>query len=280
MMIIGKTYDEERALYAMQDSSVEKCRFAGPADGESALKETRNIIVSDCDFELRYPIWHSQLFKMTNCRMNETCRAAIWYSSDGIVTDSVLGGAKCFRECDNITIKNCKAKSSEFGWKCRKFEIDGLEIESEYMFLESKDLNVNNLQNTGKYSFQYTQNVHIKNSTIRTKDALWHTKNTLVEDSTIESEYLAWYSDGLTLRNCVIIGAQPLCYCKNLKLENCKLVNCNLAFEYSDVNAEIDGEVLSVKNPRSGMIVADKIGEIVRGNEVYPCDCKIIERNT
>ena len=278
-MIIGKTYDEERALYAMQDSSVEKCKFAGPADGESALKETRNIIVSDCDFELRYPIWHSQLFKMTNCRMTETCRAAIWYSSDGTVTDSVLGGAKCFRECDNITIKNCKAKSPEFGWKCRKFEIDGLEIESEYMFLESKDLNVNNLQNTGKYSFQYTQNVHIKNSTIRTKDALWHTKNTLVEDSTIESEYLAWYSDGLTLRNCVIIGAQPLCYCKNLKLENCKLVNCNLAFEYSDVNAEIDGEVLSVKNPRSGMIVADKIGEIVRGNEVYPCDCKIIERN-
>ena len=278
-MIIGKTYDEERALYAMQDSSVEKCRFAGPADGESALKETRNIIVSDCDFELRYPIWHSQSFKMTNCRMTETCRAAIWYSSDGTVTDSVLGGAKCFRECDNITIKNCKAKSPEFGWKCRKFEIDGLEIESEYMFLESKDLNVNNLQNTGKYSFQYTQNVHIKNSTIRTKDALWHTKNTLVEDSTIESEYLAWYSDGLTLRNCVIIGAQPLCYCKNLKLENCKLVNCNLAFEYSDVNAEIDGEVLSVKNPRSGMIVADKIGEIVRGNEVYPCDCKIIERN-
>ena len=65
-MIIGKTYDEERALYAMQDSSVEKCRFAGPADGESALKETRNIIVSDCDFELRYPIWHSQSFKMTN----------------------------------------------------------------------------------------------------------------------------------------------------------------------------------------------------------------------
>ena len=279
MMIIGKTYDEERALYAMQDSSVEKCRFAGPADGESALKETRNIIVSDCDFELRYPIWHSQSFKMTNCRMTETCRAAIWYSSDGTVTDSMLGGAKCFRECDNITIKNCKAKSPEFGWKCRKFEIDGLEIESEYMFLESKDLNVNNLQNTGKYSFQYTQNVHIKNSTIRTKDALWHTKNTLVEDSTIESEYLAWYSDGLTLRNCVIIGAQPLCYCKNLRLENCKLVNCNLAFEYSNVNAEIDGEVLSVKNPRSGMIVADKIGEIVRGNEVYPCDCKIIERN-
>lgn len=279
MMIIGKTYDEEHALYAMQDSSVEKCKFAGSADGESALKETRNIIVKDCDFELRYPIWHSQLFKMTNCRMTETCRAAIWYSSDGIVTDSELGGAKCFRECDNITIKNCKAKSSEFGWKCRNFEIDGLEIESEYMFLESKDLKVNNLQNTGKYSFQYTQNVHITNSTIRTKDALWHTKNSLVEDSTIESEYLAWYSDGLTLRNCVIIGAQPLCYCKNLKLENCKLVNCNLAFEYSDVNAEIDGEVLSVKNPRSGMIVADKFGEIVRGNEVYPCDCKIIERN-
>ena len=39
----GKTYDEERALYAVDGAEIRECTFAGPADGESALKEAKNI---------------------------------------------------------------------------------------------------------------------------------------------------------------------------------------------------------------------------------------------
>jgi hypothetical protein len=38
----------------------------------------------------------------------------------------------------------------------------------------------------------------------------------------------------------------------------------DLAFEYSDVNAEIIGNVVSIKNPKSGMIVVDSVGEIIK----------------
>ena len=31
--IIGKTFDEERALYYLQNADVVDCTFAGPADG-------------------------------------------------------------------------------------------------------------------------------------------------------------------------------------------------------------------------------------------------------
>ena len=57
-VVKGKIFDEERALYNIKDTEVADCTFAGPADGESVLKETRNIAVKNCDFSLRYPLWH------------------------------------------------------------------------------------------------------------------------------------------------------------------------------------------------------------------------------
>ena len=49
-------YDEERALYGTTDATITGCRFDGPADGESALKECKNIMVEDCFFNLRYKV--------------------------------------------------------------------------------------------------------------------------------------------------------------------------------------------------------------------------------
>ena len=67
MEIKNKTFDEERALYNLKDSSVIDCTFAGPADGESVLKEARDIEVADSRFSLRYPMWHVKKFAMEHC---------------------------------------------------------------------------------------------------------------------------------------------------------------------------------------------------------------------
>ena len=83
----------------------------------------------------------------------------------------------------------------------------------------------------------------------------------------VKGEYLAWYSDGLTLINCKIIGTQPLCYCKNLKLVDCEMTGTDLAFEKSDVDATITTPVASIKNPRSGRILAPAVGEIILDDE-------------
>ena len=55
--IIGKQFDEERALYHLCHAKVTDCVFAGEADGESVLKETEDIHLSGCSFSLRYPLW-------------------------------------------------------------------------------------------------------------------------------------------------------------------------------------------------------------------------------
>ena len=52
----------------------------------------------------------------------------------------------------------------------------------------------------------------------------------------------------------------------------------DLAFEYSDVEADIRGHILSVKNPRSGIITADSVGEIIREDSIMDSRGKVVVR--
>ena len=137
---------------------------------------------------------------------------------------------------------------------------------------------MSNLKFQGKYSFQYVHNAKFTKCVFDTKDAFWHTKNVIVKDSVIKGEYLGWYSENLTLVRCKIIGTQPLCYCKGLRLIDCTTEDCDLAFEYSHVNASVKGDIVSVKNPKSGKIVADSIGKIILKDSVINSRAKIVVR--
>lgn len=277
-IVRGKIFDKERALYNIKNTEVIDCTFAGPADGESVLKETRNVLVRNCNFSLRYPLWHARGFELNNVSMDELTRAAIWYSYDGVIKNTKMNGIKALRECENIRIEDSSANSPEFGWRTRGLEIKCSEMESEYFLFECKDVTIDELKMKGKYSFQYVENMTITNSYLDTKDAFWHGKNITVKDSVLKGEYLAWFAEGLTLINCKIIGTQPLCYCKDLKLINCTMEGTDLSFEYSDVEADVKGHIISVKNPKSGIITADTIGEVIWDDPVMEVNGKVITR--
>ena len=271
MIIDNQTFDEERALYGLKDLTVKNCRFDGPADGESAFKECRNINVTGCFMNLRYPFWHVEKAKITDSNFTENCRAALWYDKDILIENSRLGGIKALRECKNISLKNCSVNSPEFAWKSQKLTIENVTIEeSEYPFFEIRDAKITGLKMKGKYSFQYDENLEITDSELNTKDAFWHTKNVTVKNSLVKGEYLGWYSENLTLINCRIIGTQPFCYCKNLVLKNCTMEECDLAFERSTIDVEVSGKIDSIKNPLAGKITADSIGQIIMEEEI--CD--------
>ncbi len=276
--ICGNTYDEERALYNLIDTEVENCIFAGPADGESAFKEARDITVKNCKFSLRYPFWHNKNFCVSGCYLDSLTRAPVWYSENGVFENTTIESVKCLRECKNFVFEDCKITSPEFGWRCASVDIKNCEITSEYFLFECRGGHIENLNFKGKYSFQYTHDIVIENSYLDTKDAFWHAENLTVKNCTLKGEYLGWYSRGLTLENCKIIGTQPLCYCENLTLINCTMEDTDLSFEYSGVNADVSGHIVSVKNPKSGKIVADSIGEIIHEGSVMETSCEIIIR--
>lgn len=260
----NQVFDQERALYGSDGIEVSGCRFDGPADGESALKESRNILVRDCFFNLRYPFWHDKHLTIRSSEMTQLCRAALWYSEDITIEDSLLHGIKALRECGDVRISGSDIISPEFGWSVRGLNMKDSSAQSEYFMMRSERLSFDNVKLKGKYSFQYITDSVFTNCDFDTKDAFWHARNVLVKDSVIRGEYLAWYCENVTFENCTIIGTQPLCYCKDLKMKGCRMIDADLSFERSEVEAEILTAVDSIKNPRKGYIRVPAVGEIIR----------------
>ena len=265
--IKDKQFDEERALYGSKDITVDNCKFDGPADGESAFKESSNVEVRDSFFNLRYPFWHDNVLKIDGCEMTENCRAALWYTNDAGISNSKLHGIKALRECSDVKIQNCDIISPEFGWSVKNVDMKDTDVVSEYFMMRSDRLNFDNVTLKGKYSFQYITDSVFDNCNFDTKDAFWHANNVVIKNSVIKGEYLAWYCENVTFENCTLIGTQPLCYCKNLKLINCKMIDTDLAFEKSEVEATITSSVISIKNPMKGKIVVCDVSEVIMDDE-------------
>ena len=136
--------------------------------------------------------------------------------------------------------------------------------------MRSSRLNFSNVKFKGKYSFQYIEDSVFDNCVFDTKDAFWHAKNVTVRNCVVKGEYLAWYCENVTFENCKISGTQPLCYCKGLKLIDCEMLDADLCFEKSEVEATVTAPVISVKNPLLGHIYLPSVGEIIRDD---PLSC-------
>ena len=271
-IIKNETFQKERDFYEAKNIHLINCTFKGEEDGESAFKEAKNNKIEACLWDLRYPFWHDDKLEIVNSTLTPNCRAALWYSNDITILNSNLHGIKALRECKDIIIKDCDVISPEFGWKSENIKMENTSNTGEYFMFQAKNLSFDNVSLNGKYSFQYIENSKFTNCNFNTKDAFWHAKNITVENSIVKGEYLAWYSENITFINCKIIGTQPLCYCKGLKLINCEMIDCDLSFEKSEVEATITSSIDSVKNPLKGFIEAIEIKELILDTNT---DCKI-----
>lgn len=274
--ITDKFYEGERPLYGTKNLRLERVKFY---PGESALKEANRIIADDCYFMGKYPFWHNEGSVIRNSHFTVYARAAIWYSKNIRMYNTLVEAPKMFREIDGLYLENVKLPNAgETCWNCRNIELKKVEaFDAPYIFMNSKNIKIDGLSLRGDYSFQDAKNVEIHNSHLDSKDAFWKTENVTVYDSVIDGEYLGWHSKNLRLVNCKIGGTQPLCYVENLILENCEFMDdCDLAFEYSTVKAEVTNHIVSVKNPLGGCIKARSIGEIIEDqNSRNPGACKI-----
>lgn len=269
-------YEGERPLFATHDIQLENVTIH---TGESALKECSNVIAINCRFEGKYPFWHNNGFVLKNCFFTEGARAALWYSKNLQMTDTMVEAPKMFREMDGIKLENVQLPNAlETFWNCRNVDLKNVQVDKgDYLFMYGENIRIQNYAQNGNYSFQYCRNVEIRNAVINSKDAFWNTEDVTVYDSELNGEYLGWHSKNLRLVNCRISGTQALCYAQNLILENCTLADdADLCFEYSTLQARIDGPVHSVKNPSSGLIIAESYGAIIIDeNCKAPANCEI-----
>lgn len=265
----------ERALFQGQQLRIFDTIFA---DGESPLKESRNIELSGSMFKWKYPLWYAKDITVKNCTWFEMARAGVWYTDRILVEDSAIEAPKNFRRCHDVTLRNVSfANAAETLWRCDGVNLEHVTARGDYFAMNSRNIVIRDLTIYGNYSFDGAGNVEIHNSRLLSKDAFWNSENVTVYDSFISGEYLGWNAKNLTLVNCTVESLQGMCYIDNLVMKNCRLLNTTLAFEYSTVDAEIVGKVDSVLNPSGGVIRADEIGELtIEKDKVDPTKTKII----
>lgn len=159
-MIQDKTFDQERALYGLDSDIVKNCRFDGPNDGESALKECRRIEVRGCFMNLRYPLWHVADAKITGLKMKG--KYSFQYDENIEITNSQLDTKDAFWHTKNVTVKNSIVKGEYLGWY-------------------SENLTLINCRIIGTQPFCYCRNLVLENCTMKECDLAF-------ERSTVKAE--------------------------------------------------------------------------------------------
>ena len=274
-LIKQKKLTGERALFFGRDLKLSECTFS---DGESPLKHSENIQLQDCSFEWKYPVWYAKNILIDNCTFSQTARAGIWYTEDIVVRNCKIFAPKTFRKASGITLENTAlSNAAETLWSCKNVKIKQVKACGDYLCMNCENVEVDGLDLAGNYAFDGAKNVVVRASRLATKDAFWNSENVTVYDSEITGEYLGWNSKNLTFVNCTIESLQGLCYIENLVMKNCRLKKTTLAFEYSRVEADIEGGIDSVLNPSGGTITADEIGELIlQKDRIDPEKIKII----
>lgn len=278
-IIKDKEYGGERPLYASRDIRLENVTIHV---GESSVKESANVEAVNCTFEGKYVFWETYGFDIRNCYFAESARSSLWYSKGCRMTDCKVDAPKMFRRMEDITVRNTDFRNGEeMLWDCRNVTLQNVMIRNcDYLFMHSSDIRIDNYRQDGNYSFQYARNVEIHNAVINSKDAFWESENVTLVDCEVNGEYLGWYARNMRLVRCHLTGEQLLCYVDGLFLEDCTFGDdANLLFEYSTVSGNIKGNVVSIKNPTSGMITIDgECGElIIDENQKQPADAVVIK---
>ena len=251
----------ERALFKGENLKIYDTIFE---DGESPLKESHDIELYGSMFKWKYPLWYCKNITAEDCTWFEMGRAGVWYTDNITVKNAVIEAPKNFRRCHGVTLQNVNfPNAAETLWNCEDVIMEQVTARGDYFAMNSRNMKLRDFQLVGNYSFDGVKNMEIHNARLLSKDAFWNSENVTVYDSFISGEYLGWNARNLTLINCTVESLQGMCYIDNLVMKNCRLLNTTLAFEYSTVDAEINGKIDSVMNPSGGSIRADYIKELI-----------------
>lgn len=88
-------FTTERALFHAHELNILDSTFA---QGESPLKESRNITLCNSIFKWKYPLWYSKNINCSHTTFMETARSGIWYTQNITMQNCFIQAPKTFRE--------------------------------------------------------------------------------------------------------------------------------------------------------------------------------------
>jgi hypothetical protein len=275
----NQTYYGKRILYGLKDAHLDGIVFG---QGESPLKESRNLQLTKTIFQWKYPLWYAENIAVDHAIFEDMSRSGIWYTKNIKISNSALQAPKLFRRASQIKLENVHfSNAAETMWSCQDIEISNSQINGDYFGKDSQNIKLDHVSLIGNYAFDGGKNIEVHNSTFMSKDNFWNCENVTIYDSILNGEYLAWNTKNLTLVNCLIESDQGLNYIDHLTMRNCRLFNTDLAFEYvENMDVEVVSKIVSVKNPISGKLTAPAIGQLIMDpDKIDPAKTKIICEN-
>ena len=125
-LIKDRQFGGERPLFGSHDLHIDNVTILA---GESAIKECRNIMATNCRFEGNYPFWHVHGFTIDHCYFATGGRSALWYCDHLVMRDTVIDAPKMFREMDVLDIENVVMNDAdEVFWKCNNIRVRNLKL--------------------------------------------------------------------------------------------------------------------------------------------------------
>ena len=154
----------ERALFHASDVQVEDSTFA---QGESPLKESRNIRLHNSIFKWKYPLWYSTDIECSHITLMETARSGIWYSEHATMKDCVLQAPKTFRRCSDITLENVQLPNAqETFWNCSDIRLQRVHAAGDYFAMNAENITIDEFTLSGNYAFDGAKHVELHHATL------------------------------------------------------------------------------------------------------------------
>lgn len=261
--IQNERYAGERPLAFSRDLLIMHTALGA---GRGALLEGEHIEAHQCTFDAQRAFWHGHACNISHSSFSEQAADGIWYAEGIDFRRNQVQAPRFFRHSSELHLEDCTfTQAAETLWMCSDIQIrDCTFAAADYLFMHSGGIAGRKLQIEGRGSLQYIRDSELHDCVISGEDALWGCQNVKIYDSELQGSCLGWHSSKLHLISCTIRGRQPLCHARNLIIEDCRFgEDCELAFEYSSVIANIDGTLPSVINPQQGLISAQGYGQII-----------------
>lgn len=164
--VVDQVFDMERALYGSNDILVKDCTFDGPEDGKSALKECTNVQVKHSFFNLRYPFWHDQGLKISDCEMTDSTVESEYFMmrSSQIRFDRVkMVGKYSFQYITDSSFKNCVFDTKDAFWHAKNIVVENSIVKGEYLAWYSENVTFLNCRIIGTQPLCYCKNLKLIN---------------------------------------------------------------------------------------------------------------------
>lgn len=123
-------------------------------EGESPLKESRDISLEGSIFQWKYPLWYSKNIAVKDGTWAEMARAGVWYTDDMTVERALIEAPKNFRRCRRLTLKEVALPNAlETLWHCTDVTLDHVMAKGDYFAMDCENMKIQDFQLAGNYSF-------------------------------------------------------------------------------------------------------------------------------